>query len=202
MSWTRSLLGALAVCVLLLVGSAGCGTGDAQEQKSHNSGESASPGRLLDDTDQEGRQYREMDKKGAPQVGIEVEPDDDGGWDVRLTVRDFRFSPAGTRPEAVPGRGVALLFVDGRPVAVLRGSRYRLAAGYLPHGTHQVTARLYADDDTVWAVDGKPVESAADVTASVPEPAPAVSASATVSAGGTGRRTGGRRSPDRGQEAS
>ncbi|MFF4834292.1 hypothetical protein [Streptomyces sp. NPDC001315] len=202
MSCKRSLLGALAVCVLL-VGSAGCGTGDAHEQKSQNSGESASPvGRLLDDTDQEGRRYREVDEKDAPRVGIEVEPDDDGGWDVRLTVRDFRFSPAGTRPAAVPGHGVALLFVDERPVAVLRGARHRLAAGYLPHGTHQVTARLYADDDTVWAVDGKPVESAAAITASAPEPAPAVSVSAAVSEGGAGARTGGRRSPDRRGEAS
>ncbi|MFD9002886.1 hypothetical protein ACFV0T_18200 [Streptomyces sp. NPDC059582] len=203
MSWTRSLLGALAVCVLLPVGPAGCGTGGAQEQKSQNRGESAAPaGRLLDDTDEGGRHYREVEKKGAPRVAIEVEPDDGGGWDVRLTVRDFRFSPAGTRPRAVPGRGVALLLVDRRPVAVLRGPRHRLAAGYLPHGTHQVTARLCADDDTVWSVDGEPVESTADITASAPGPAPQASGSATVSAEGGGPRTGGRGSPDRGGEAS
>lgn len=227
MSWTRSLLGALAVCVLLLAGPAGCGTGGAREQKSPDRGESAAPaGRLLDDTDEEGRHYREVEKKGAPRVGIEVEPDDGGGWDVRLTVRDFRFSPAGTRPSAVPGRGVALLLVDRRPVAVLRGPRHRLAAGYLPHGTHQVTARLCADDGTVWAVDGEPVESTADITASASGAtsgaapgaapgsasgsapasasgvAPGVSGSATGSAGGGGPRAGGRGSPDRGGEAS
>ena len=33
-------------------------------------------------------------------------------------------------------------------------------------GTHHLTARLYADDHTVWAVADKPVEATADLTAS------------------------------------
>jgi hypothetical protein len=171
MSWTRALLAALAVCVLLLAGAAGCGSGDAGERKSQKNGESMSPvGELLDDTDTEGRQLREMDDEDAPEVGVEVQPDADEGWDVRLTVRNFRFSPPGVKAEAVPGRGIAQLFVDGHRVARLRTSVYRLPAGLVPRGTHQVTARLYADDGTVWAVDGEPVESTADITASQPGP--------------------------------
>ena len=53
MSWTRSLPAALAVCVLLLTGSAGCGTSDAHEGKD---GGAVSPvGKVLDDTDKAGR---------------------------------------------------------------------------------------------------------------------------------------------------
>lgn len=189
----------LAVCVLMLTGSAGCGSSDAHQQG--NNGVSPSPvGKVLEHTDREGRHYREVDEEGAPAVGIEVEPDADGSWDVRLTVRNFRFSPAGAKSEALPGRGVARLFVDDHPVAGLRAPDYRLAAGYLPHGTHHVTARLYADDGTVWAVDGKPVESTADITASEPEPTS--TASPAVSADGASFRTGGRGSPDRGGTAS
>ncbi|GGR54071.1 hypothetical protein [Streptomyces aurantiogriseus] len=231
MSWTRGSLPALAVCVLLLTGSAGCGSGAAREPGDGASAAvSPSPvGKVLEDTDGEGRRYREVDKKGAPDVGVEVEPDADGGWDVRLKVRNFRFSPAGTKARAVSGRGTARLFVDDRPVADLRGPACDLPAGYLPHGTHQVTARLYADDGTVWAVDGKPIESTADVTASAPEassepeasPAPdrpsgpeaspeagaspenAPSASSSVlSAPGIFPRTEGRGSPDHGGKAS
>lgn len=222
MWWTRGRLPALAVCVLLLTGSAGCGSGGAREQKGGGSvAASPSPvGRVLEDTDDEGRRYREVDKKGAPDVGVEVEPDPDGGWDVRLKVRNFRFSPAGTKARAVAGRGTARLFVDDRPVADLRGTTYDIPAGHLSHGTHQVTARLYADDGTVWAVDGKPVESTADVTASEPEAeespeaetsstpdassdaeVPSASPSA-LSAPGTFPRTEGRGSPDRGGKAS
>ncbi|MFJ1975167.1 hypothetical protein ACIO93_41815 [Streptomyces sp. NPDC087903] len=201
MSWTRGPLTALTVCVLLLTGSVGCDSGDAPERRGESSGApTAAVGRLLDKTDREGRRYREVEDKGAPGVGIEVEPDTHAGWDVRLTVDDFRFSPADARAKAVPGRGYALLFVDGRAVASLRAPGHHLPAGYLPHGTHHVTARLYADDDTVWAVDGEPVESTADVTASGAEPS--TTAGHALSAPGTHLRTEGRGSPDRGGEAS
>ncbi|GHE96045.1 hypothetical protein GCM10014715_60500 [Streptomyces spiralis] len=127
-------------------------------------------GKLIDHTDEEGRPYREVDKKAAPEVGVEVRPDAGGSWDVRLTVRRFRFSPAGTAARATVGRGVAHVLVDGRLVGRLRAPEFRLSARLVPRGTHHVTARLYADDGTVWAVAGKPVQSTADITASPPTP--------------------------------
>ncbi|MEU5593606.1 hypothetical protein [Streptomyces sp. NPDC020298] len=170
MSWKRGLLAALVVCVPLLTGPAGCGTSDASERK--DGGSPSSVGRLLDETDGEGRHYREVGKDKAPEVGIEVTPDAGGSWDVRLTVRDFRFSAPGAKAQAVAGRGLAYLFVDGGQVTRLRTPGYRLAARFVPHGTHHLTARLYADDGTVWAVHGKPVESTADITASGAESSP------------------------------
>ncbi|MFD9391574.1 hypothetical protein ACFWBB_12855 [Streptomyces sp. NPDC060000] len=169
MSWTRGSLAVAAVCVLLLTGSAGCGTSDAHERGDATTVAAASPspvGRILQDTDDEGRHYREVEKEGAPEVGVQVQPEADGSWDVRLKVKNFRFTPTGAR--AVHGHGAARLYVDDQPVADLRTPSYRIPAGYLPHGTHQVTARLYADDGTVWAVDGKPVQSMAYITASEP----------------------------------
>lgn len=190
----------LAVCVLLLTGSAGCGPGGAQQNGTN--GDSPSPvGELLEDTDKQGRHYREVDQESAPDVGIEVQPaEGDGGWNVRLTLRGFRFSPAGAKAEAVAGRGVARLFVNGHPVAVLRTSAYRLSDRYVPHGTHHLTARLYADDGTVWAVDGEPVESTADITAS--GPASDGSVNGALGAPGIPPRTQGRGSPDHGGKAS
>ncbi|MEU6353479.1 hypothetical protein ABZ896_29845 [Streptomyces sp. NPDC047072] len=168
MSWMRGLLAVLALCVLLLTGVASCGSGGAEEG---GGGKAVTPvGKVLDDTDDEGRHYREVGKGNAPEVGIEVQPNDDDSWSVRLTVKDFRFSDAGAGEKAVAGRGVAVLLVDDRPVTTLRTPSYRLAASYVPQGTHRVTARLYADDGTVWAVDGDPVESTADVTASELQP--------------------------------
>lgn len=168
MSWMRGFIALLAVCVVLVTGSVSCGASGARE---HKDGQSVSPvGKVLDDTDEEGRHYREVDKDNAPDVGIEVQPNSDDSWSVRLTVENFTFSPAGTKTKAVSGRGVAVVFVDDRPVTTLRAPSCRLAAAYVPQGTHKVTARLYADDGTVWAVDGDPVESTADVTASKPQP--------------------------------
>ncbi|MFB9538077.1 hypothetical protein, partial [Streptomyces violaceus] len=182
MSWTRRPLTLLAVCVLL-TGAAGCASGDARER---GSGASPTPvGTLLEDRDTEGRPYRQVAQRDAPDVGIEVQPDAADGWDVRLTVRKFRFSRAGAAGAAVAGRGLAHLYVDGRLVTRLRTSEYRLAAHLVPRGTHHVTARLYADDGTAWAVDGRPVESTADVTASEPGPGATPSASAPGKPGAT-----------------
>ncbi|CAL9410418.1 hypothetical protein [Streptomyces griseomycini] len=205
MSWTRRLSTALAVCVVLLAGSAGCGSRDAQGRD----GGSPSPvGELLDERDEEGRPYREVGGEGAPEVGVEVTPDTDGDWDVRLTVRNFRFSPEGTGRRAAAGRGLAHLYVNGRLVAALRTPEYRLSAHFVPRGTHQVTARLYADDGSVWAVDGEPVESTADITVSEQDPSADPSAGANAgpaaAVGGTDRRsrTGGRGSPEDAEGAS
>ncbi|MET8978734.1 nuclear transport factor 2 family protein [Streptomyces sp. NPDC004539] len=188
MSWTRGVLSALAVCVLLPTGLAGCGSGASAEQGDGKNGVVASPspvGKLLDDTDEAGRRYREVGSKGAPWVGLQVEPDSDGSWEVRLTLRNFTLSPQASTAAAVEGRGTARLYVDRKPLAELSTPEYRIGVGYLPHGTHHVTARLYADDGTVWAVDGKAVEATADITASEPEESPSPSPSG--SALGAGR---------------
>ncbi|MFI2643517.1 hypothetical protein [Streptomyces sp. NPDC018610] len=178
-SWTRGPLAALAVCVLLSVGPVGCGAGGA---RGSTEGNSPTPvGKVIDHTDEEGRPYREVAQEEAPEVGVEVRPDADGSWDVRLTVRRFRFSPAGTAARATAGRGLAHLLVDGRLIGRLHAADYRLSAGLVPRGTHHVTARLYADDDTVWAVAGRPVQSTADITASPSSPDPEGAADVTAS---------------------
>ncbi|MFF2202556.1 hypothetical protein [Streptomyces sp. NPDC058145] len=170
-SWTGRTLTALAVSVLLPLGAGGCGTGEAHDR---TGAVAPSPvGEVLAGTDEAGRHLREAGGRGAPEVAVEVAPGAAGGWDVRLTLRHFRFSVPDARPRAVPGHGLACLFVDGRRVTGLRAHEYHLAGRLVPHGTHHVTARLYADDGTVWAVRGRPVQSTADITASGAEARPA-----------------------------
>ncbi|MEU7060799.1 hypothetical protein [Streptomyces sp. NPDC046197] len=204
-SSTRAVVAALAVCVLLPTRPAGCG-GGAQGRPGRAS--PAPVGTILVRTDEQGRHYRQVDRKAAPEVGLEVQPDAGGSRDVRLTVRRIRFSPAGAAARPVAGRGLAYLLVDGRLVSRLRAREYHLSARLVPRGTHHVTARLYADDDTAWAVAGKPVQSTADITAS--EPTVTASPRGTragrggsaLSAPGGRPRTGGRASPDRDGKAS
>ncbi|MET8830297.1 hypothetical protein ABZX40_01720 [Streptomyces sp. NPDC004610] len=175
MTWRRGACAVLAVGVLLLAGAAGCDSGGGSGGDQERATDRTYPvGKVLEDTDEDGSHLREIDRGDAPEVGIEVQPVGEGqGWEVRLTVTGFTFSPVGTEPEAVAGRGVARLFIDGRPVVDLRTPRHRLAAGLMDRGTHHITVRLYADDGTAWADDGDPVESTADVTVS--EPGPGVS---------------------------
>ena len=162
MGWKRGGAVAFAVCVLI-GGATACGGGGGEAQ----GGMQASPvGSLLEDTDAGGHRYREVDEEGAPGVGITVRPDTAGGWDVRVSLSNFRFSGTGADPTAEPGQGVVVLCLNGRDVARLREPDFHLRRGLLSRGTSRLTARLYADDGTVWAVDGEPVESTADITAS------------------------------------
>src|SRR5690606_22872864 len=64
----------------------------------------------------------------------------------------------------------------------LRTPGHRLAPDAVPRGTHRVTARLYADDGSVWAVDGEPVESTADVTVAEPQASASAPPTATRTA--------------------
>ncbi|RVU25172.1 hypothetical protein EOT10_12930 [Streptomyces antnestii] len=159
LSWMRvALFAALALCAVL-VGVVACGGGGGHAPRQ--------VGRLLETADEEGHRYRQIDQQDAPEVGVEVTTDTGKGWDVRLALRRFSFSPARTAPgSAVAGHGYAQLYLDGRPVARLRADGYRLPLTRVTRGTHHVTARLYADDRTVWAVEGRPVEATADLTAS------------------------------------
>ncbi|MEV5613375.1 hypothetical protein [Streptomyces sp. NPDC052225] len=159
----RTAAATLLTCALL-VGPVGCGDDDGGPRQ---------VGTVLDTTDDEGRRYRQIPEEGAPEAGIVVEPDADpgAGWDIRIRLKHFRLSPPGTESRAVHGRGYAQLFLDGRRLALLRTLDHRLPAARVGRGTHHVTVRLYADDHTVWAVDGKPVEATADLTASGAETA-------------------------------
>ncbi|MZD04397.1 hypothetical protein GTW43_04785 [Streptomyces sp. SID5785] len=160
----RALAAALLACALA-GGTAGCGDDDGGPRR---------VGTLLDRTDDEGHRYREIPDRDAPEVGVTVQPDRDParGWDVRLRVRHFRLSPAGTGAHAVHGRGYVRLYLDGHPLARLGAPVHRLAQDRIGRGTHQVTVRLYADDDTVWAVGGRAVEATADLTSSGPGTTP------------------------------
>ncbi|WP_394811254.1 hypothetical protein [Streptomyces xanthii] len=159
---------AVVVAVLTVGVAAGCGGRPTTHHKPGTGHQEASgsAGRLLDRADESGHRYRQVDADGAPSVDLEVRPDSADGWNVRLDVSDFRFTPDSVGGGALPGRGHAHLYLDDHKIARVYGEWYHLPESAVPKGTHRLTARLYADDHTVWAVDGEPIESTADVTSS------------------------------------
>ncbi|NGO78467.1 hypothetical protein G6045_22825 [Streptomyces sp. YC504] len=158
--------GAVAVALLLVGVMAGCSDRPTTHHKPGTSHEEASgsTGRLLDREDESGHRYRQVDAADAPSVELAVRPDSVDGWNVRLSVHAFRFTPDSVGGGALPGRGHAHLYLDDRKIARVYGEWYHLPASAVPKGAHTLTARLYADDHTVWAVDGKPVESTAELS--------------------------------------
>ncbi|MER5310491.1 hypothetical protein ABT034_22190 [Streptomyces sp. NPDC002773] len=171
MSAALLMLPALAVVLAL----AGCGGRPTTHHKPGTSHQEAtgSSGTLLPARDEGGRRLRELPTADAPTVRAEARPDSEGGWNVHLTVERFRFTPESTGGAALPGRGHARLLVDGRETARLYGPW-----AYVPAGARTVTVRLHADDHTVWAAAGAPVQTTVrlDNTPAPSTPAPPTSA--------------------------
>ncbi|MFJ3912457.1 cupredoxin domain-containing protein [Streptomyces vinaceus] len=165
---------ALLTVALLLVGgaAAGCGGRATTHHKPGTSHEQAtgSAGTLLDAQDPTGHRLREVPAEGAPQVRLAARPDSEDGWNLQLTVKNFRFTPDSTGGAALPGAGHAHLELDGRKLARLYGPWFHLPAAQVPEGAHTLTVRLYADDHTAWAVAGKAVEGTLQLTATAAAP--------------------------------
>lgn len=157
----------LALAVLLAGSTAGYGGRATTHHKPGTSHEQASGnvGTLLTADDGAGHRLREVPAEGAPQVQLTARPDSEDGWNLQLTVKNFRFTPDSVGGAALPGAGHAHLELDGRKLARLYGPWFHLPAGQVPEGAHTLTVRLYADDHTAWAIAGKPVEGTLQLTA-------------------------------------
>ncbi|MFB7590585.1 hypothetical protein [Streptomyces sp. NPDC056169] len=163
---------------------AGCGGRATTHHKPGTTHEQAggSSGTLLPARDESGHRLREVPAATAPTVRVEARPDTEGGWNVHLTVERFRFTPDSTGGAALLGRGHARLLADGKETARLYG-----AWGYVPPGVRTLTVRLHADDHTVWAVAGAPVQATvrldgAPAASAPPSPRPSGTATATATA--------------------
>ncbi|MEV8451774.1 hypothetical protein AB0467_24565 [Streptomyces sp. NPDC052095] len=172
---TRTAL-ALLTAAALALGAGACGGRATTHHKPGTSHEQAggSVGRLLTADDGSGSRLRQVGADGAPSPALAVRPDSEDGWNVHLTVRNFRFTPDSVGGAALLGRGHARLFLDGHPLARLYGPWYHLPASLVraAGGGDRLTARLYADDHTAWAVDATPIQATASLAAPADGPAP------------------------------
>ncbi|WP_406458899.1 cupredoxin domain-containing protein [Streptomyces sp. NBC_00876] len=179
----RAALSLLAAAALVL-GAGACGGRATTHHKPGTSHEQAtgSTGRLLTATDGSGHRLRQVDAEGAPGVTLAVRPDSEDGWNVHLSVRNFRFTPDSVGGAALLGRGHARLFLDGHSLARVYGTWFHLPESLLraAGGGTRLTARLYADDHTAWAVDAAPVQATATLTEGAPATSPTPTPGTTV----------------------
>ncbi|MFB8089720.1 hypothetical protein [Streptomyces sp. NPDC055992] len=159
---------ALLTAAVLALGAGACGGRATTHHKpgTSHAEDTGSNGRLLKADDGNGHRLRQVDADGAPGVSVAVRPDSEDGWNVHLTVRDFRFTPDSVGGAALAGRGHAQLFLDGHPLARVYGAWFHLPTSLLraAGGGTRLTAGLYADDHTAWAVGSTPVRAAATLT--------------------------------------
>ena len=104
----------------------------------------------------------DMDEATAPAVDLQVIPLADGSFNLRVSTRNFVFTPQLVDMAGVPGEGHAHLYIDGVKVARLYGEWYHLPA--LLEDAETVSVTLYANDHRAFAVDGEPVSASVTVS--------------------------------------
>ncbi len=84
------------------------------------------------------------------------------GWNVKVDVTNFNFTPEHVNNGHVAGEGHAHLYVDGTKVARLYGPWFHLPA--LGQGEHQLRVTLNANNHAVYSVNGEMIQAEISIT--------------------------------------
>lgn len=95
-------------------------------------------------------------------VAITAEPDANGGVDVRIALKGFRFAPELADQAHTPGAGHAHIYVDGVKLGRVFEEQYHISE--LAPGDHEIRVSLNTNDHSELAFDGQRVESTVTVT--------------------------------------
>ncbi|MEM8878855.1 MAG: hypothetical protein AAGD23_13440 [Pseudomonadota bacterium] len=103
----------------------------------------------------------EVDPTNAPSVSVRVERDEEIGWNVFVTVENFRFTPEQVNQKGVANEGHAHIYLNGFKLARLYGNAYHLSE--LPPGEHTVTVTLNSNDHGDFTLDGEIIAASAKI---------------------------------------
>jgi hypothetical protein len=103
-----------------------------------------------------------VDSENAPTIDFVVEEDTKSGWNITLTTTNFVFAPENVNEAPVVGEGHAHLYVDDVKIARLYGPYFHYDKNF--DGSKVFRVELNANDHSVYAVDGEPIDKEVTVT--------------------------------------
>lgn len=162
MQKTRTIISLLILLVIIL---ASIITVQYQEKKAAalpytigtvpaNANEMASMGMVM-------KTFRLPATEPVPVVAMTITEDSMDGWDVHVITTNFTFTPQNIGGNPVPGEGHVHLYVDGHLIIML-GDWYHIDA--LTPGTHTITAGLFNNDHSAYAINGTNIETTQTLT--------------------------------------
>lgn len=97
-----------------------------------------------------------------PKVSISITEDKKSGYNLRLTIDNFKFTPEkASLEDQTPNEGHAHLYINDKKIARIYGEWYHIDSNYLMKESNTVTVTLNANDHSDWVKDGKHIQ---DVT--------------------------------------
>ncbi len=99
---------------------------------------------------------------GGPKVSVMIMPDPMTGYNLRVMVNNFTFSPERASLAAVPGEGHAHVYVNGEKLSRIYSEWMHIAA--LPKGDVEVDVTLIGNDHRPLALNGTPISASTTLT--------------------------------------
>ena len=93
----------------------------------------------------------------APQMAIKVVEDPKSGYNALITIDGMTLSAANVNGDHVDGEGHLHLHVNGQKVGRLYGDATHIPV--LPVGEVEITVGAFANDHSVYVIDGEPIEA-------------------------------------------
>ena len=97
-----------------------------------------------------------LPEEELPDVLLMVEEDPMGGYNLRVSTENFRFTPARVNMANRMYEGHAHLHINGEKVARLYSEYYHLGA--LPEGTYEINVTLNSNNHDDYVVRGRPID--------------------------------------------
>lgn len=91
-----------------------------------------------------------------PDVRMEINDDPMGGYNIRVTTTNFKFTPENVNTSNRMYEGHAHLHINGEKVARIYGEYYHLAA--MPPGTYEISVTLNSNNHDDYVIRGNPIE--------------------------------------------
>jgi uncharacterized membrane protein YphA (DoxX/SURF4 family) len=95
-----------------------------------------------------------------PEVMLHAFQDVNGGWNLHLMTKNFKFTPENSGKSDVPGEGHAHLFLNGKKIARIYGNWFHTS---LPKGKNTIKVNLTTNSHKDYYIQDKPIESQTDV---------------------------------------
>ncbi|MEM8705439.1 MAG: hypothetical protein AAGE98_03210, partial [Actinomycetota bacterium] len=98
----------------------------------------------------------------APELAIEVVDDPKSGYNAFITLSGMTLSPENVNGDNVAGEGHLHIYVNGQKLGRLYGTATHIPA--LPDGEVEITVGAFANDHSVYVLDGDPIEASTTIT--------------------------------------
>lgn len=100
-----------------------------------------------------------------PSVSITIHPDTKSGYNLEISVQNFRFAPEHAGGQVLPNEGHAHLIIDGKKLARVYGNWFHIPADAV-HGAgkHEIVLTLNANDHSDLSRNGVRIEARSIIT--------------------------------------